>query len=89
MSSEIRKLSMGGENPFDNKCHHYQVGTVFAGGKYQITRITKDGKLFHEKGISQYAVFVLNTETREEFVWKRPCVGSATNHWEEYELDFE
>ena len=89
--SEIRKLSVGGESPFDKMCMHYQVGSFVSkyNTKHIIHRIRKDGKLFQTYGKSEYDIFVENTETKEVFHWKRVGIGTSKNHWEENELDFE
>lgn len=88
--SEIRKLSVGGESPKDNIAMHYQVGSyIDREQKYQVVKIQKDRRLFHEKMKSEFDISVINTFTKEVFVWKRVCIGSDKNHFEEYVLDFE
>lgn len=84
---EIRRLSVGGENI--NESYHYQVGSPIGKSKYNIHRIVKDGKLFQEKGLSEYLLFAINTETQEIFPWYRVSIGTSQNHFEQFNLEFE
>lgn len=87
---EIRKLSVGGESPYDKVTVHYQVGSYTGkNSPFKIYRIRKDGRLFQASGKSEYDIFVENENTQEVFQWKRACVGDSKNHWEEFNLDFE
>lgn len=85
-----RKVSIGGNNIKDEKCMHYQIGTKveFDGNQFTVEKIKKNGKLFFEKGKSEWDIYIKNVETKEEFLWKTISAGDNNHFTEERFINF-